>query len=389
MSTVVTEGVTLDPTESSTFEFSDYTQRVIVATMFLVIALLGIFGNTLVILAVLLSKKVRTATNAFVMNLSVADFLTCLVIPWNAVVLLGREGLPVGVWVCSITAVVQYASVGCSIFSLVAIALNRFLLITRPATTYNKVYTPKKIIIWLVLVWLVPLSISIVPSFINIVEFTYNDKYHVCMSLHSKASAGPATYNIIVAGVIYPILLIIIIVCYVLIWRHLKRHSRRMAMVHQVASDLTPSSIPTTTTVTIPLAHMTSDDQIQSPASPSSVPAIHSHVTRRQNDITKNMFYVVCAFMLCITPYAVVVMCGDSPARPYLFALFFFNSCVNPVIYATKHRDFKTIFGCILRRNLAAVPEPSEFLKFLQRNMCCGTTEYRAVNINRTQSSLV
>ncbi|XP_038071936.1 melatonin receptor type 1B-A-like [Patiria miniata] len=382
-STVVIEGATLDPTESSTYEFSDYTQRVIVATMILVIALLGIFGNTLVILAVLLSNKVRTATNAFVVNLSVADFLTCLVIPWNAVALLGREGLPVGVWVCSIIAVVQNATIGCSIFSLVAIALNRLLLITRPATTYHKVYTPKKIVIWLVLVWLVSLFIStLIPSFINISGFTYNKKYHTCGSTTSQASSR--TYNTIVGGIIYPILLIIIIVCYVLIWRHLKRHYRRMATVHQEARQLTPSSIPTTTTVTISPAHMTSDDRIQSPATPSSVPAINSQVTRRQNDITKNMFYVVCAFMLCITPYAVVVMCGDSPARPYLFVLFIFNSCVNPVIYATKHRDFKTIFGCILRRNLAAVPEPSEFLKFLQRNMCCGTTEHRAVNINRT-----
>ncbi|XP_038071937.1 melatonin receptor type 1B-A-like [Patiria miniata] len=381
-STVVIEGAKLDPTESSTYEFSDYTQRVIVATMILVISLLGIFGNTLVILAVLLSKKVRTATNAFVVNLSVADFLTCLVIPWNAVALLGREGLPVGVWVCSIIAVVQNATIGCSIFSLVAIALNRLLLITRPATTYHKVYTPKKIVIWLVLVWLVSLFITLLPSFINISGFMFNKKYHSCGSSHSQA--GSRTYNIIVAGIIYPILLVIIIVCYALIWRHLKRHYRRMTTVHQEARQLTPSNIPTTTTVTIPLAHMTSDDRIQSPATPSSVPAINSQVTRRQNDITKNMFYVVCAFMLCITPYAVVVMCGDSPARPYLFVLFIFNSCVNPVIYATKHRDFKTIFGCILRRNLAAVPEPSEFLKFLQRNMCCGTTEHRAVNINRT-----
>ncbi|XP_038071941.1 melatonin receptor type 1B-A-like [Patiria miniata] len=373
-STVVTEGVTLDPTESSTFEFSDYTQRVIVATMFLVISLLGIFGNTLVILAVLLSNKVRTATNAFVVNLSVADFLTSLVIPWNAVALLGREGLPVGVWVCSITAAVQYASVGCSIFSLVAIALNRFLLITRPATTYHKVYTPKKIIILLIAIWLVPLSISIVPSFI-IIEFTYNDKLHMCMPI-SKASTGPATftYNIIIGGILYPILLINIIVCYVLIWRHLKRHSRRMAMVHKVASDLTPSSIPTTTTVTIPLTHMTSNDRIHSPATLSSVPAINSQVRRRQNEITKNMFYVVCAFMLCITPFAVVGTTKHGPTLPYFFALFFANSCVNPMIYATKHRDFKTIFGCILRRQWAAIPEPSGVLKFVQRNKRCGAT---------------
>ncbi|XP_038071944.1 melatonin receptor type 1B-A-like [Patiria miniata] len=369
-STVVTEGFTLDPTESLTFEFSDYTQRVIVATMILVIALLGIFGNTLVILAVLLSKKVRTDTNAFVVNLSVADFLTCLVIPWNAVALLGRENLPVGVWVCSITAVVQNASVGCSVFSLVSIALNRLLLITRPATTYHKVYTPKKIVFWLVLVWLVPLFIVLLPSFINIGRFTYNRKYHTCGSYNSTWR----TYNIIVAGIIYPILLIIIIICYVLIWRHLKRHSRRMTTVHQEARHPTPSSIPTTTTVTIPLTHMTSDDRIHSPATLSSVPAIHSQVTRRENDITKNMFYVVCAFMLCITPYAVAVLCGDSPVIPYLFTLFFVNSFVNPMIYATKHRDFKTIFGCILRRQWAAIPEHSEFLKFVQRNKCCGTT---------------
>ena len=97
MYNITTEGSTPQP-----FEFSDYKQRVIVAVLYLMVVVLGIFGNTLVILAVLLSKKLRTATNAFVVSLSVADLLTCLGLPWDAAATLGRDGPPFGEWGCSV-----------------------------------------------------------------------------------------------------------------------------------------------------------------------------------------------------------------------------------------------------------------------------------------------
>ena len=69
-----------------------YGERVFGAIIVIIVSVVGIFGNSMIILSVIISKKLRTSTNAFVVNLGVADLLTCLFLPWFAVALLGQNG---------------------------------------------------------------------------------------------------------------------------------------------------------------------------------------------------------------------------------------------------------------------------------------------------------
>ncbi|XP_038044718.1 melatonin receptor type 1B-A-like [Patiria miniata] len=342
------------------FEFSDYTQRVIVAVLYLIIALLGIVGNTLVIQAVLLSRKLRTATNAFVVSLSVADLLTCLVVPWDAAAMLGMDGPPFGEWVCSVVAVVQSTTIGCSTYTLAAIGLQRLLLITRPVTTYQAIYSQRKIAACMVVTWLIPFLLTLLPPLFGVGEVGYNRKYHHCgfSSSHERSN----DYDLIIAGGLYPLPLITIIVCYALIWRHLRRHAERVTSKAEEPAD---SATMNLSTVSESVATLRRSPTRQGSLDPA-------RVKRSQNEITKNMFYIVCAFLLCLTPFAICLFYDDSdPFLPYAAAFLVFNSCVNPIIYATKHRDFKTVFRCILRRKWDSIPEPSDFLKAMRRKKCC------------------
>ncbi|XP_022079890.1 melatonin receptor type 1B-A-like [Acanthaster planci] len=316
----ITSFLMRNSTDNPPFEFTDNTQRIIVGILYLTVSVLGIVGNFLVILAVLLSRKLRTTTNTFVVNLSVADLLTCLVIPWDAVASLGKNGLPVSEWVCGVVAVVQFTTVGCSIFTLASIGLNRLLLITQPTVTYRKIYTPKKIVIWLTLTWLIPLLVTAIPPSLNIGAVGYNARYRFCGSVTSHPLYN--TYNIIIGSVLYPTPFIIII-CYVLIWRHIYRHSKRLrnpaASVQFMASESSQSqsAIPTTTVA-------------------SAGRAQNSSITRYQTDITKNVFYIICAFVVCLGPFAVCPSFrGCDPAVPYTAAILFANSCINPLLSST------------------------------------------------------
>ena len=123
------------------FKFTDYNQRIVVATAFSIAALLGIFGNSLVIFSVFASTKLRTPTNAFVVNLSIADLITSLVIPWNVGILLSTKEYPIKDWGCAIVAGILFTCIGTSLFTLASIALNRLMLITRPMRTYS-LYIP-------------------------------------------------------------------------------------------------------------------------------------------------------------------------------------------------------------------------------------------------------
>lgn len=103
-----------------------------------------------------------------------------------------------------------------------------------------------------------------------------------------------------------------------------------------------------------------------------------SKLSRRQVEITKNLFYVVCAFFICLTPYSVcLVYDASDPAVPYTGAFVLFNSCINPIIYATKHPYFKQVFKCILQCKFQDVPEPASFVRSLRSSKevnCCGNT---------------
>ncbi|XP_022109228.1 G-protein coupled receptor moody-like [Acanthaster planci] len=362
-------------TESPSYEFSDYAQRAVVATLYLIASVLGIAGNSLVIWAVFFSRKLRTTTNAFVVNLSVADLLTSLVIPWDAVELLGSDYLPVNEWICSAVAFMQYTTVGCSTCTLASVGVNRLLLITRPTTVYQIIDTPRKIAVWLVATWLVPLLVVLLPPLLNVGGIGYNQKYHNCGSKSSHPRSD--TYDVIIAGILYPAPLIAIIVCYALIWRHLNRHARNMTRALGEPCQVTlddPSSDRVTSATSVSVIRSTSTPKYLSSRAPTrQCTAIgQSRMSHRQYEITKNMLYVVCAFFLCLTPFAICLFYDDSdPFLPYASAILVFNSCINPLIYATKHRDFKTVFGCILRRKWDNIPEPSEFLKAMRRRKCC------------------
>ncbi|XP_022079983.1 melatonin-related receptor-like [Acanthaster planci] len=317
---------------------------------------IGIPSNSLVILAVILSKKLRTTTNVFVVNLSIADLLTCLTIPafvvcvdlefcmWDKL-LYALDGA-----LCLGSVFVISTSLGCSLFSLFSIALNRLLLITRPLTTYRKIYTPKKIAVWLVLTWFMCLG-------------------SLCIAV-LPVQKGSTTGEQGVAIVIIPVHLIAIGVCYVLLWRHIKRHTWIMARSRKVPNG-TPAGSSTMTALS-----NTKRTLSPSPIGANTIMAGHSQLSRHQSEITKNMFYVVCASVLCIGPYGVCLFLdvdGHSiVAKQYAFVMLLFNSCVNPLIYAAKHRDFKTVFGCIVRRQWEDIPEPSDFLKAMRRRKCCG-----------------
>ena len=63
--------------------------NIIAVCLYLVIALIGISGNSLVILSMSMCRRLQTSANAFVVALSVSDFLTSLTLPIHGAALLG------------------------------------------------------------------------------------------------------------------------------------------------------------------------------------------------------------------------------------------------------------------------------------------------------------
>ena len=126
----------------------------------------------------------RTVTNAFVVNLSVADLVTSLLIPWNALILLSHEVHPIADWGCAVAAGVLFTCVGCSLFTLASIAVNRLLLITRPIGA-SRALSPVFTGIWIAATWVLSFLFNIVPPLVGIGELGTSQKYRVCATKSS------------------------------------------------------------------------------------------------------------------------------------------------------------------------------------------------------------
>lgn len=91
-------------------------------------------------------------------------------------------------------------------------------------------------------------------------------------------------------------------------------------------------------------------------------------LNRRQIKITKNLFVVVCAYVICVSQYAVfLIIPVFERLLPYSAVLITFSHAVNPLIYALKHPTFKVVIRPMLMCQFSKIPGPSKFLKFILR----------------------
>ncbi|XP_072016238.1 beta-3 adrenergic receptor-like [Amphiura filiformis] len=363
-------GLNLETHNPSFVTVYSYGERLFVALTWLLISVFGTTGNSLVIISILLSRKLQTPTNVFVASLATADLLTCLFLIWNVLALLGCDGwpLPQAEWLCAVAGFMSYTCTGISVNTLATIALNRFIFITKSLRTYQKIFSPKNIILMVIFTWCVSFGIFLSLILAGIGEFGYVMESSTCSDLNNHPSG---LFDIVTSVFVYPIPLITIITCYTLVFMHIKRHfKRRENELSTIASFASTSQVES------------GKSRRPNPATEASTSAEGSSIdqsTRRRANgisqielsITKNLFLVVVAFFVCFTPYAIVLFIPGS----YYFLLYgailvFANSAINPVIYARRHPHFKVVFTALVKCQYDKIPEPTDFLKrFLARRV--------------------
>ncbi|KAM5252950.1 alpha-2B adrenergic receptor [Hipposideros larvatus] len=133
-----------------------------IAAVITFLILFTIFGNALVILAVLTSRSLRAPQNLFLVSLAAADILVAtLIIPFS----LANELL--GYWYfrrtwCELYLALDVLFCTSSIVHLCAISLDRYWAVSR-ALEYNSKRTPRRIKCIILTVWLIAAVISLPP----------------------------------------------------------------------------------------------------------------------------------------------------------------------------------------------------------------------------------
>ncbi|XP_072042642.1 melatonin receptor type 1B-B-like [Amphiura filiformis] len=323
--------------EEGEISLGEYSARIALAVIGILVTILGLFGNSLVILSVGLSRKLQNATNVFVTNLAVADLMTCSIIPWNVVALLSFDGWPVAEWLCAVAAFTLFLCIGCSIWNLANIAINRYFVITLTAIKFKQIYTKCNLVVMVVLTWFLPALVIGVPVLAGAAELGYDEAHGTC-SDKARGMKSRYIHVIVQALVLLFAPMTIIITCYVRIYLHVRAHTRQMT--------------------------------IKATESVRNTPVLRQKVRTRnkqrmfrlQTEITKNSFYIVCAFLICIIPFAVTLSVYQEGSR-YASIILLANAALNPLIYSIKHPYFKKVFFNILKCEWQSIPGRPDFLR--------------------------
>ncbi|XP_053169137.1 neuropeptide FF receptor 1 isoform X2 [Hemicordylus capensis] len=313
------------------YTFSSYYQHSSPVAAMFIIAYLFIFfmcmiGNMLVCFIVVKNRQMRTVTNVFILNLAISDVLVGIFCMPTTLVDNLITGWPFNIFMCKMSGLVQGMSVSASVFTLVAIAVERFRCIVYP---FRQKLTLRKALITIVIIWVLALIIMC-PSAVTLTvtrnEYHFMlDAYNNSYPLYSCWEAWPdqemrKIYTTILFSHIYLAPLTLIVIMYA-----------------RIAFKLFKSSMPIG----------------------GSQPEENEgrRVSKRKVKVINMLIIVALFFTLSWLPLWTLMLLTDYGNLteyqlnlitvyffPFAHWLAFFNSSINPIIYGYFNENFRRGF---------------------------------------------
>ncbi|TSL04212.1 Adenosine receptor A2a [Bagarius yarrelli] len=297
----------------------------------LLIAALAVAGNVLVCWAVTLNSNLQSITNYFVVSLAAADVAVgLLAIPFAIVI---STGFCSNFHGCLFIACFVLVLTQSSIFSLLAIAVDRYIAIKIPLR-YNSLVTNQRAKCIIYLCWILSVIIGLTPMLgwhmpvTNVTNSSCPPGMTECLFERVVTMDYMVYFNFFVC-VLIP--LVVMLVIYARIFMAACRQLRQME-------------------------HKTSYSHSEGSSSTSSTRS----VLQREVHAAKSLAIIVGLFAICWLPLHIIncftLFCPQCLRPPHwimylAIILSHANSVVNPFIYAYRIRDFRLTFRRIIRQH--------------------------------------
>eukprot|EP00057_Strongylocentrotus_purpuratus_P020030 XP_011674504.1 PREDICTED: melatonin receptor type 1A-like [Strongylocentrotus purpuratus] len=122
-------------------------QRVVLFIILLIISITGIIGNSIVILAIVLSRKLRSTFNWFVLNLACADLLTSICLPFYIAISQFD-------WAFKLLVCFMCACVGVSLTTHAFLGFTSWYRVTKNQEKFKKLYKARNLCLMIAFTWL-------------------------------------------------------------------------------------------------------------------------------------------------------------------------------------------------------------------------------------------
>ncbi|XP_010894691.1 C3a anaphylatoxin chemotactic receptor-like [Esox lucius] len=189
-------------------ELSDNSQKAGIMLANVVIFLLGICGNGVVIWIAGLKMK-KTVNTTWYLSLAFSDFIFCACLPLNIIHIATKEWI-FGLFMCKFTSFVMFLNMFSSIFILVVISVDRYLLVVFPVWAQNHRCLRKASVV-VVVVWAISVALSIPSTIFR--KVTESNGMQVCFNHYPTQNSH---LTLVVSRFVFSFVLplLIIIFCY-------------------------------------------------------------------------------------------------------------------------------------------------------------------------------
>ncbi|XP_012281328.1 octopamine receptor beta-1R [Orussus abietinus] len=323
------------------------------------IILSALFGNLLVIVSVMRHRKLRVITNYFVVSLALADMLVAIfAMTFNASVELSGRWL-FGYFMCDVWNSLDVFFSTVSILHLCCISVDRYYAIVQPLD-YPLIMTNLRLGTMLSVVWCSPTVMSFLPIFAGWYttpeHLEFRKRYpDVCMFHVNKL------YAVVSSSISFWVPGIIMIAMYYKIYREADRQER-MLYRSKVAAALLNKHLQING-ISAGLTSLPSVGQPSPEPIPDDPPIASSSKMKRERKAARTLGIIMSAFLACWLPfflwYVITALCDTCQSGNIVVAAVFwvgyFNSALNPLIYAYFNREFRAAFGKTLESCCRAI----------------------------------
>ncbi|XP_071644880.1 octopamine receptor beta-1R isoform X2 [Temnothorax longispinosus] len=373
------EGVPLYPNNLSVIvESRNITLIALKGIIMISIIVTALLGNALVIASVRRHRKLRVPTNRYVVSLAMADLLVAVcAMTFNASVELSGGKWLLGSIMCDVWNSMDVYFSTASILHLCCISVDRYYAIVRPLE-YPAIMRTVTVTAMLSSAWTLPALISFIPIFMG----WYTTQQHldfrrknpqICMFVVNLP------YAVISSCVSFWIPGVVMIIMYCKIY---KEAIKQRAALSRASSSTVLNNVHVRRSSSGSRHHSRTSHQLllhPSDASdygrPPSYRASAAELNvengtsirqqtkswRAEHKAARTLGIIMGAFLLCWLPfflwYLTTSLCGEACYTPdtvvsVLFWIGYFNSALNPLIYAYFNRDFRDAFKDTLKSAL-------------------------------------